>query len=211
MVSEPADVLGQAFVEAAVDGEPVFGKLDGRLEHLREAHRAKAGDRRGPGVHDRGDTGRQVAVAGYEVDPVLTAPVDGERFRRPAHTADGECFSLPGRVDQRGRLAANTIALRLEHIEAEAHRRRRIDGVAALLHDAEARGGGQVVPGRDDAAGAHDYRTCCEPRHSSASVPSGMGPLTDDQRPTSRHFAPAPSRTPHMSCSHWSPSSAKRR
>ena len=65
-------------------------------------------------------------------------------------------------------LAADAIQVRLQKVEAEAHRRRRVDGVAALLHDAKARSAGQVVAGSDDASLAHDDRSSGECRHSTS-------------------------------------------
>ena len=50
------------------------------------------------------------------------------------------------RVNQRRHLATDAVALRLQQIQAETHSRRRINGVAALLHDAEPGGGGQIMP-----------------------------------------------------------------
>ena len=77
---------------------------------------------------------------------MLAAPFNSESLRRPAHTADGEGFLFFRRIDQRWYLAADAVALWLQQIEAEAHRRRRVNGVAALLHDAKASSSGQVMP-----------------------------------------------------------------
>ena len=153
-------VLGPAgregVVQFLVDREAVLGEANGGLEHLGVAHGAEAGEGQGPGVDDGGDGHGQVAVAGDEVDAVVAAPVDGEGLGGPAHAADGVGLPVLRGVDEGGDLAADAAALGLEEVEADAHRRRRVDGVAPLLHDAEAGRGGQVVAGGDDAPGAHD-------------------------------------------------------
>ena len=78
-----------------------------------------------------------------------------------------------GRVDERGNLAADAVAVRLQEVQAEAHGRRRVDRVAALLHDAEAGGGGEVVAGGDHSPGPHDDRTCREPCHDCGPAARG--------------------------------------
>jgi hypothetical protein len=74
------------------------------------------------------------------------APVDGERLGRPAHAADGEDLSGRRRVNQRRHLATDAVALWLQQIQTETHGRRRINGVAALLHDTKPGGAGQIMP-----------------------------------------------------------------
>ena len=67
----------------------------------------------------------------------------------------------PRRVDQGRHFAAQAAIVGLQQVEAEAHRRGRVDRVAALFHDAEAGGRRQVVTRGDDAARAQDDRTHC--------------------------------------------------
>ena len=163
-------------MEPLVDGEPVLGQLDGRRQHLGEAQPAVTGDGRSPRVHDRGNAGGQVAVSGYQVDAVGAAPVDGELAGRPAHAADGHRLPLPGGVDQCGRLAADAVALGLQQVHAEAHGRRGVDGVSALLHDPEARRRGQVVARGNDPPGPHDDRPGCEYSHGILLVRGWAAP-----------------------------------
>ena len=165
LVAVLGGVVAQRRGQLRVHGEAVLRQVDGRLEDLREPEPAEAGHRERPGADHRGHAGRQVPVPGHQVDAVLPAPVDGERLRRPAHAAELEHPLLLSRIDQRRHLAADAVALRLQQIEAEAHRRGRVDGVPPLLHDAETRCRGEVVTGGDHTPLPHHYRTCGESCH----------------------------------------------
>ena len=162
-------VLGAA-AERRVDRKAVFRQLDGGGQDVREAQAAEARHRARPRVHGGRHAGRQEPVARNQVDAVLPAPVDGERRRRAAHAADRVRLALRGRVDQGRRLAADTVGERLQQVQADAHRRRRVDGVAAALHDVRAGRRGQVVPGGDHVVAAHDLRAGGEIAHRLASL-----------------------------------------
>ena len=141
----------EAVPEALVQRVPVLRQVDGRREDLREALVPPARDGLGPRPHDRRNRDGQVPVPRYEVDIVLLAPIDRERLRRPAHAAEGVYLALVGGVDERRDLAPDAAALRFHQIDRDAHRSRRVDGVAAVLHDAKTRRRRQVVPRRYDA------------------------------------------------------------
>ena len=77
-------------MQSLVHGETVIGKFYRRLKYLGEAHGAETSNRSRPGIDDRRYTCGKIAVTRDQVDPVLTAPVDGERFGGTPHTADGK-------------------------------------------------------------------------------------------------------------------------
>ena len=71
-------------VQALIHRESMCRQLDDRLEDLREAHGAKAGDGSGPGIDDRRHAGRQVAIAGdgqVTMDTVV-AKADAVKVRK---------------------------------------------------------------------------------------------------------------------------------
>ena len=148
---ELSDAPGEAAPESLVVREPVLRQVDAGRENLGEALGTPARDGLGPRADDRGHRDGQVPVPRYEVDVVLLAPFERERLRRPAQAADGEHLALLGGVDERRDLSPDAAALRFHQVDRDAHRRRRVDGVAAVLHDAEPRRRRQVVPRRDDA------------------------------------------------------------
>jgi len=128
-----------------MDGETVLGQLDGGPKHLRETHCPKTSHRLGPRVHHRRNARRQITIAGNQIDPVLLTPRYSERFRRPAHAADGERFLLFGGIDQCRHFPADAVIGGLQQAQTKAHRRSRIDRIAAPLHDAKSRSRGQIV------------------------------------------------------------------
>ena len=162
----------QVAAQRRVDREALLGELDGGLQDLGEAHGPEPGQRRGPGVDRRRHARRQVAVAGNEIDAVIAAPVYGERLRRPPHARDGVGSALLRRIDERRHLAADAAALRFQERLADAHRRRRVDRVAAGNHDAQPRRSRQVVARGYHAAPSHDHRSCSE-SHCSNQAPTG--------------------------------------
>ena len=176
-------VLGAA-AEGRIDRKALFGQLYGGGQDVREAQAAETRHRARPSVQGRRHAGRQVAVTGNQVDAVLPAVVDGERRRRATHAADRERFALRRRIDEGRRLAADPVRVWLQQVQADAHRRRRVDGVAAPLHDVHAGRRGQIVPGRDHVAAGHDLRAGREVAH----VPSSFSLLRSERRP--RHRPP---------------------
>ena len=152
----------EAVPETLVQRVPVLRQVDGRREDLREALVPPARDGLGPGSHDRRHRNGQVPVPRYEVDVVLLAPIDRERLRRPAQAAEGVYLALVGGVDKGRDFTPDAATLRFHQVYRDAHRSRRVDGVAAVLHDSEPCCRRQVVPRRYDALPSRYNRTSDE-------------------------------------------------
>ena len=121
----------ETLMKAVIDREAVLGEVDRGLYDFGETHGAPACQSGRPCADNGGYAGGQVAVAGNEVDAVLTAPLDGERLRGPAHAGDGVSPAFFRGVHKRGNFAADATGLRLEQSLANAHSRRRVNGIAA--------------------------------------------------------------------------------
>ena len=152
----------EAVPETLVQRVPVLRQIYGRREDFREALVPPARDGLGPRSHDRRHGNGQVPVPRYEVDIILLAPIDRERLRRPAQTAECVHLALLGGVDERRDLTPDAAALRFHQVYRDAHRSRRVDGVAAVLHDAKTGRRRQVVPRRYDALPSRYNRTSDE-------------------------------------------------
>ena len=158
-------------MQAVVHRVAVLGQLDRRLQDLAEAHGSKARQRRGPGAHHGRHAGWQITIARNQVDAVLAAPFDRQGLGRPAHPAQRVNLALLRRIDQRRNLAGQPVALRFQQVQAEAHRRRRVDRVAALLHHPKAGRRRQVMTRRHHPARPHHHRSRRKPpAHPHAAV-----------------------------------------
>ena len=140
-------------MEGRRDGEPTFGQLQRRSDHLLEAHGAVQLDGRQPSIGGRRgnrshDPFRQVAV------DVVVVVVDAGGLGPNAQSADGHRFPSLGVVQDDGSHPAETRVLGQRHVDYNPGGYPGVGGVSALLQDAVARGRGQVMSRRDHVGGA---------------------------------------------------------
>ena len=76
--------------------------------------------------------------------------------RRTLAADDLDGSALAGVVDNDRHIAAGAVEMRLDHLQRERGGDRGIEGVAALLQDSHAHGGGDPMGRRDDAESALD-------------------------------------------------------
>ena len=136
---------GDGGLQLRVQGEPAFGQLQGRLQHLGQGHGAELGQGGEPGVrrrggHGAGDAGGEVAPVAGEVvlqaRGVGPAPqaTDGDHVRGGAgRRAGGRAGGLRGGGDDDGGHPTEHGQLGLHHVDADPGGYPGVDGVAAPL------------------------------------------------------------------------------
>ena len=147
-------------------GDGGAGALDQRVtvlrvadrgrEHLGKRHGSVVAQQQHPGLERAGHAGGEEAGAGHEIESLAAIMRDGGGGRRRSLTADHLRLAAPHVVNNDRHVAARTVEMRLDHLQRERRRHRRIEGVAALLQRRHADGGRDPMRRSDDAEGAFD-------------------------------------------------------
>ena len=133
------------------------GELDGRAQQPRQVHRAVVAGDQQPGVDGAGHAGRQQAGARHDVEAQGMEGVDGGRRGRRALSADDPQPFLVRAPDERRHVAAGSVQVRLDHLQRETGRDRRVEGVAALFQHGHGGGRRQPVRRGGDAESAEQF------------------------------------------------------
>ena len=132
--------------------------LDRVAQHVAEPGHAVVAQQQHPGPERARDAGGQQAVAGDQVEVERGECPRGGRLRRRPLAADHERFTL-ARVEADDRhFAAGPVQVRLDDLEHQPGRDRRVEGVAAPFQDGLTRGRGQPVGRGHHAVGAGQFR-----------------------------------------------------
>ena len=153
-------LLDRADGEArALDQRLAFsGVVDRGLEHVGERHGAVVAQQQHPGLERAGHAAGEQPGAGHEIEAEALIVRDGRAHRRRTLAADhlDLVFALARVVHDDRHVAAGAVEMRLDHLQRERGRHRRVEGVAAALQDAHADRGRDPVRGGADAEGAVD-------------------------------------------------------
>ena len=198
----------QGAQDGSRDRVALLGQLQRRRDHLLEAHRAVLLQRREPGVgggrHDGPEYAHRDFAAGVPAEVL-----DRGRARPAPQSADGHHRVGCREVDDDGRDAAEVGAGRAHDVQRDARGHARVDGVAALREDSEARRGGEMVPRGHHVGGAHDgrpvaFRRRCHDHLLDCQWSSGQvtsrtwdGPRSSQQTST---YALSPTIRPRPNC-----------
>ena len=152
---------------------------DRRLQHVRQLPRAEVAQHQAPGVERARHDGGVRPLARHEIEAERPVRVDRRRLRRrplPAH--HDRLAALHGPHDRR-HVAARPVEVRLDHLQHEARRHRRVERVAAALEHRHPRARrepvrrgdhperpAQLGPGRE----RHPIRSSAAPTTDSASI-----------------------------------------
>ena len=103
-------MLAMARARASLRGYPFSRQLNGRLKHLREAHRAPAVQQNVPCVDHPGNSAGEQPVAVRNLAAViLFVPLDGRELGGARLGVNGDHLLLARHVDQNHRVAAHTV------------------------------------------------------------------------------------------------------
>ena len=166
-------------------GIAVLRVADGETQHVGERQRPVVAQHREPAAeragHDRGERSRP----GHEVEPEVVAVARDRRSprRRPLRAQDDGLVA--GAPEQRGKIAARTVQMRLDDLQREARGNGCVECVTALLENRHSCGRRKPVRRRNHAERTPELRSCRE--HSRGTV------LTQER--TTRQRAAAVSRT----------------
>ena len=154
------------------DGEAVGRQLQGRRDHLLEAHGAVPAEGGEPGVRRRRRHGAHHPVG--HVAAVFTAEIVDGRLSRPAtQAADFPGVPRLGVVDDDGRHAAKAGVLGKRHVDHHAGGHARVNGVASLLEDPVAGRSCQVVTGADHVRDAANQRAIASQSQCHSDLRAG--------------------------------------
>ena len=137
-------------------GEALLGVLDGWLEDFGEGHRAVLGEQCGPTVHGTGDTDRKRAGHGDLLEAARSEELNIGGGGREAAAVETRKLARLGCVDQGEHVATRSGHHGLDDGECGGGRDGGVNGVPALLQDAQARLRGQRLAGRDHAVAGDD-------------------------------------------------------
>jgi hypothetical protein len=132
---------------------------DCRRQHLAQRQRAIVAQHQHPGRERAGHAGGKKAGAGHEIEAFAAIMGDGGAGRRRSLAADHFRLAAAHVVDDGRHVAAGAVEMRLDHLQHESGRDRRIERVAAFFQRRHADGGGYPVGRGDDAERAFDFRT----------------------------------------------------
>ncbi len=106
---------------------------DRELEHVLEPPRAELLQQQQPAAERAGDAGREHAGAGDELVAELVVALDRGGAGRDALAAERDRLAPVDREEERGHLAARPVQVRLDDLQRQAGRDRRVERVAAAL------------------------------------------------------------------------------
>ena len=143
----------------------VLRVVDRVLRHLGERQRAVIPQHRHPAAERAGDDGGERPGAGDERQPELVAVArDRRRARRRPLRAEHDRLAALDREQDRRQIAARPVQMRLDHLQRQPGRDRRVERVAALLEHRHAGRGREPVRRRDHPEGAAQLGSCREHR-----------------------------------------------
>jgi hypothetical protein len=177
LVEEALDPLDRAG-DPGDDGVAVLGVVDRVPHDLGERQRPVLAQHRDPAAEGAGHDGGERPGAGDEVEPELVA-IEGDRgrARRRALRAEDERPVSSRRPEERGQVAAGAVQVRLDDLQGEPGRDRRVEGVPALFEHGHSGRRGEPVRGRHHPEGppqlgarreAHRFRTLLAGRQAPA-------------------------------------------
>ena len=132
---------------------------DRRSEHIGDAHRAVFEQKLHPRVESARHAGREQAGAGHHVEPETAVMRYRCAGRRRALTAHHLGPSTAHVVKNDRNVSPRAVEMRLDDLQRECRRDRRVEGVAALLQHRHADCGRNPMRRRHDAERALDLRT----------------------------------------------------
>ncbi len=147
----------------------MLGVVDGGFEHIANTQPAVVAQHQHPAIERSRYDGGEEAVAGDQFQALRTIVFDRRRSRRRPLRADHLDLSVLRRIDDGRHVAAWANEMRLDHLQHESRRHRRVKGVAALFQHAHADGGGDPMGRGDDAECAEDFRPGGECAHARLS------------------------------------------
>jgi hypothetical protein len=148
--AEPLHLPGQRVVEALRHGEAIGRQATGRLQQPVPSEPPEATVRlRHPG-DGAGDPGGQMTRPAGDGDPsdLFHVHVAPGRERRSLPEVQGR-FSSIRRADDHEAAASEVASLRIDDGEGEMHGHGRVDGIASLSENRQARGACQAVRAHD--------------------------------------------------------------
>ena len=158
MVAEGAGHRRDAGADAGHHRVAVPRVADRVLHHLAQPQPAVGGEQQHPGPERGGDAGGEQPAAGHQVQPERRERLHGGGLRRWPLAVQHEDLAPAGVVADDRHLAAGPVQVRLDDLQHQARRDRRVERVPALLQHGHARRGGEPVGGGHHAERARQLR-----------------------------------------------------
>ncbi len=143
---------------------------DRELEHVLEPPRAEIAQEQQPAAERPGDARGENARARDEPVAERTEALDRRGGRRDPLRAQDERLAALGAPEDRGKIPAGAVQVRLDDLEGEAGGDRRVEGVPAALEHCHPCGGGEPVSRRDHPEGAPQLRSRRESGHHARTL-----------------------------------------
>ena len=141
----------------ALDDRMTIARIGNRRrQHVGRTHRSVVAQQQHPGVEHSRHAGREQPGARHDIEAELGEARDGRRGGRRPLPADHLRLAALHVVQNDRNVAARSVEMRLDHLQHEGRRNRRIESVAAFLERGHADRRRDPVRCGDDAEGAFD-------------------------------------------------------